>query len=177
MQTGTGFFTIQEPVYDGDGEPTGQVQENKYSIESVLGVYHDDVRREYGLRSKAEMQAEFDNIENDDEKKRWMRQEIENRHNVTLDDDEIQNLLDEREVVIQPAPRDIIARFGGDAELLNAFTSWVSGASPFSNPESGPGLASTIGQFAGHAAIGFASGGGGAAIGKGIAGALFGSGK
>jgi hypothetical protein len=173
------FNTIQVevPMYDNDGNVVRDEGGNIRTTTEIMGkldelipgfdisdVNIEDITSGFSAKPKNEQYS-------------IIRQRVENRHNITLDDAEIENVLRGQPVTIQPAPRDILARFGKDAELLNAFTSWVSGASPFSNPESGPGLASTIGQFAGHAAIGFASGGGGAAIGKGIAGALFGSGK
>ena len=111
--------------------------------------------------SVSAMQGDFDRL-TDEEKRNRVRLSVESRYNITPDNEEIDNILAGNRVTFQPAPRDLISHFGRDkngVQLLNAFTSWVTGASPFSDT-SGQGLASTIGQFAGHAAVGFASGGG-----------------
>ena len=114
-----------------------------------------------------EMQDEFDGLSKEEQIDR-VRATIEGRHNVTLDNEEIRGIIAGGSIQIQPAPRDLIDHFGKDehgVQMLNAFTSWVTGAAPFSSQA---GLWDTIGSFAGSAAMGFAGAAGGG-VGKKIA--------
>ena len=143
-----------ESVYD---ESTGLVVPVTRTMGiGILGLDPNEVQRDYDVRTAEQIMEEFNRLPEDGEQReRWVRQEAENRWNITLDNEEIQNIIENRNVVIQPAPRDLLKRFK-DHEQLNAFTSWVTGAAPFTEDK---GIWDAIGSFAGSAAMGFISGG------------------
>jgi hypothetical protein len=114
------------------------------------GNWADVIERGLGMDVMAS--DRFDSM-NDTEKENWLRQNVDNVHNMTLDAGQITQLVSGQNITIQPAPRNFLDRFE-DAEQLNAIMGWVAGVSPFTQEM---GVWEAVGQFAGAATVAGAS--------------------